>query len=78
MICEYFDTCSFMENVKRTDPLAADTVRISYCERDKYGCARYGLLQMFPADEVPDFLWPNDEEEALEMIRIKSRHQGSR
>ncbi len=76
MICEYFSTCAFVERVKKTDPLTADTVRITYCEHDKHGCARYGLLQVFSTDEVPDFLWPNDEEEALDMMKARSRLQG--
>ena len=73
MSCEYFDTCAFLELIQRTDPLTAHTVKITYCDHDKYGCARYGLVQAVGADAVPDFLWPNDEEEALEVIRIKER-----
>lgn len=73
MICEHLGTCAFMEHMLRTDPLTAHTVQITYCDHDKYGCARYGLFQAVGADDVPDFLWPNDDEEALEVIKIKER-----
>jgi hypothetical protein len=73
MVCEYLDTCPFMENINRTDPHSANSVRTTYCALDKYGCARYGLLQVLTTDDVPDFLWPNDEEEALEVIKLKLR-----
>jgi len=73
MICEHIDICAFMEHMNHTDPLTAHTVKLTYCNHDKYGCARYGLFQAVGADNVPDFLWPNDEEEALEVIKIKAR-----
>ena len=72
MICEYFDLCAFIEHMNRMEPLTADTVKITYCEFDKYGCARYGLYHVLAAEDVPDYLWPNDQEEALEVIKIKS------
>ncbi|HLO26488.1 MAG TPA: hypothetical protein VK187_10250 [Geobacteraceae bacterium] len=74
MSCEYYPSCAFIENMTRTDPLTAETVRLTYCDHDKYGCARYGLLQVMTAEDVPDFLWPNDEEEALELIKVRSRN----
>jgi hypothetical protein len=73
MNCEHLDNCVFMEHMRKTDPLTAHTVTVTYCNHDKYGCARYGLLQAVGADDVPDFLWPNDEEEALEVMKIKQR-----
>ena len=73
MNCEHLDNCAFMENMGKTDPLTAHTVKVTYCDHDKYGCARYGLFQAVGADDVPDFLWPNDEEEALEVMKIKQR-----
>jgi hypothetical protein len=73
MSCELVGSCAFLEHMDRTDPLTVHTVKITYCNHDKYGCARYGLYHAVGGDNVPDFLWPNDEEEALEVIRIKER-----
>ena len=73
MSCEYFDICAFMANMNTMDPLTAVTVKITYCEHDKYACARYTLYEVLAADDVPDYLWPNDEEEALEIVKIKTR-----
>jgi hypothetical protein len=73
MSCEYSVCCIFMEHMSKSDPLTAYTVKITYCDHDKYGCARYGLFEAVGADSVPDFLWPNNEEEALEVIKIKKR-----
>jgi hypothetical protein len=75
MNCEHVDNCAFIEHMNRTDPLTAHTVKLTYCDHDKYGCARYGLIQAVGADDVPDFLWPNDEEEALEVIKLKARRK---
>lgn len=75
MFCEYYDSCGFMRNMDRSDPLTAETVKITYCGDDKYGCARYGLFQVMATDEVPDFIWPNDEEEALEVMKTVSRQR---
>lgn len=73
MLCEHYASCEFIEIMSKSDSLTADTVRITYCEHDKYGCARYSLLQVLGADDVPDFIWPNDEDEALELIKFKTR-----
>lgn len=75
MTCEYFDMCGFMEHMNRTDAHTAHTVKVTYCDDDKYCCARYGLYQVVAADDAPDYLWPNDEEEALELIKTKSRNK---
>jgi pentatricopeptide repeat protein len=45
----------------------------SYCESDKYGCARYCLFRIVGADHVPDHLWPSDETETKEVIEDKFR-----
>ena len=76
MQCQHVATCAFLENLRRTDPFTAETVVITYCDNNWYSCARYGLFQVMAADEVPDFLWPNDEEEAVEVIKIRSRMSG--
>lgn len=74
--CEFIDRCAFMEYIDKAEPLSANSVRATYCGNDKYGCARYGLYQVFADDDVPVYLWPNDEEEALEMIKAGSRSKG--
>lgn len=73
MICEYSDICAFLEHIDTTDTLSAQAVRMTYCEDNRQICARYGLYQVFEADDVPDLLWPNDDEEALEMINNRPR-----
>jgi hypothetical protein len=77
MICEYLDTCAFMEHIGTADPLTAHAVRMTYCGDNKEGCARYGLYQVFEADDLPDYLWPNDDEDALEMIRNRPQNKAA-
>ena len=72
MNCEYLESCAFVQQMVRTDPLTAYTVRITYCNQDKKDCARYGLIQAVGPERVPDFLWPNDEEEASEVAKINA------
>ena len=71
MDCEYLGSCAFIDTINKDDPISAEAVRMTYCDRDKYGCARYGLLQVLSPDDVPDHLWPNDEEEALDIIKLR-------
>jgi hypothetical protein len=71
MSCEYLGSCAFIETIEKDDPISADAVRMTYCDRDKYGCARYSLLQVLSPEDVPDHLWPNDEEEARDVIKFR-------
>lgn len=58
-----------MENTERIDPFTAITVMLTYCKGNKFECARYCLFLILNSEDVPDHLLPNDEEEALELIK---------
>jgi len=62
MTCEYIDICGFLKHMGKVDALTVSTVMMTYCESDKRRCARYARYQVVAADDVPDHLWPNDEE----------------
>jgi hypothetical protein len=68
MICEYFDSCVFIQNKTGTDPVTAGVITQSYCKSDKYRCARFCLFRIVAAEKVPDHIWPSDEAEAMEVI----------
>jgi hypothetical protein len=73
LICEYYGRCVFIQRIGRAEPVTAWIVMKSYCEADKYGCARYCLFRIVGADHVPDYLWPSDETETKEMIEDRRR-----
>jgi hypothetical protein len=73
MTCEYYEKCVFIQKVIKAEPVPAWIVMNSYCESDKYGCARYCLFRIVGADHVPDHLWPSDETETKEVIEDKFR-----
>ena len=69
MTCEYYNACAFMEHMRQKEPFTASSINMTYCEASKYNCSRYCLSQILRAEDVPDHLWPNDEEEAFEVIK---------
>jgi len=73
MFCEYYEKCVFIQKIIKAEPVPAWIVMDSYCESDKYGCARYCLFRIVGADHVPDHLWPSDEAETKELIEEKFR-----
>ncbi len=76
MICEYLQTCAFIENGSHATPFTTKMTRIKYCERSKRGCARYNAYKIVDADLVPDDLLPNEEIKILEGMekKIKETH----
>lgn len=73
MICEYYEKCIFIQKIIKEEPVPSWIVMNSYCESDKYGCARYCLFRIVGEDHVPDHLWPSDETETKEVIEDKFR-----
>jgi hypothetical protein len=71
MDCEYIDRCGFLINLDKSDPFTTAMIRRMYCESEceKYDCVRYILAQMIKEEDIPDYLWPNEEIEALEIIK---------
>lgn len=70
MTCEHLPTCTFIERATRLEPCTAKIIRLTYCENDKHGCARYKvskLLQVAETD-IPDELWPSDDMKSLEEL----------
>ena len=68
MNCEYYDSCVFIQLKTSADPVTAGVIKQSYCESDKFGCARFCLFRLVAPDQVPDHIWPSDEVEAMEVI----------
>jgi hypothetical protein len=73
MICEYYDMCAFIQKMNKLDPLTAGVVIKTYCEPDKVSCARYFLFQRLEVDRIPDYLWPSDDTEAMEVVEDNCR-----
>jgi hypothetical protein len=62
MECEYILGCAFIENANRLEPFTVWMIKKSYCENNKYECARYRMKLSFPEKDIPDELWPNSDE----------------
>ena len=73
MICEYFDNCAFIQRMITSDIVTADVIMQSYCNSDKFRCARFCLFRIVSAEQVPDHIWPSDEVEAMEVIEDSFR-----
>ncbi|HEX9024793.1 MAG TPA: hypothetical protein VF799_13240 [Geobacteraceae bacterium] len=73
MVCEYFDSCVFIQQKMKIDPVTAGVITQSYCKTDKFSCARFCLFRIVAADLVPDHIWPSDEVEAMEVIEDSFR-----
>ena len=68
MICEHLDTCGFIDILRKTDPFTEHTVKITYCDSHKTHCARYRLSKELSHEDIPDYLWPNDEVETKNLM----------
>jgi len=60
MICEYLATCGFLERTNRFEPYTAKMIKLSYCEMNKFECARYKLSKLVSEKDIPEDLWPNE------------------
>jgi hypothetical protein len=58
MECEFLSTCGFMERANRFEPFIVKMIIMSYCEKNKFACARYKLSNLLEEKEIPDDLWP--------------------
>ena len=71
--CVFMDRCIFPRKKKLLMPSMLEFIRIKYCEGDNAACARHLLYRKNGAADVPDDLFPNDMERALEMSRPVNR-----
>jgi hypothetical protein len=58
MECEILPICGFMERANKLEPFLVKIIKLSYCEKNKFACARYNLSNLLEEKEIPDDLWP--------------------
>ena len=71
MICEYLDTCSFIQHVSNIVPFTMNMIKVRYCELDKTKCARYRLAKICYMEMIPYNLRPSDDMKAMELVESK-------
>ncbi len=69
MSCEFFNDCAFFRVRLTAWPAVAKMYQSNYCDHNKMSCARYRAAVACGSKAVPDTMFPNDEEGALELIR---------
>jgi len=63
MECEFLPRCVFIRKADKFEPFTVKMIKMSYCENDKFKCARYKLSLSLPEKDIPEDLWPNSEED---------------
>lgn len=66
--CECLPKCPFFHDRMSNMPSMADIYKTRYCLGDNFHCARYKIFQSLGREYVPEDLFPNELERALEML----------
>jgi hypothetical protein len=67
--CEYIDGCLFFHDRLSMMPSTSSKMKTMYCKGDFKMCARYMVLVKLGREKVPGDLYPNDREDAEEILR---------
>jgi len=65
--CELLKTCSFFV-VEVKNAALAEKFKRSFCYNNKESCARYMIAKAAGLDNIPDALYPNEFDKALDII----------
>lgn len=66
--CECLEKCIFFNDKMENKPALANLFKKSYCKGDSSKCARHIVFEKFGAEAVPNDLFPNQIERAMEII----------
>jgi hypothetical protein len=78
MACPIKDTCTFFSNQIRMSEERKKIIQIGFCLSSYSQCARYRVYEYFKSThKVPADLYPNNFEQANELIQAARRKHGS-
>ena len=66
--CELLAGCIFFNDRMASMPSTAEVIKLRYCKSDNTGCARYMIFRTMGRDKVPQELFPNQIEQAMQVI----------
>lgn len=67
--CECLEGCLFFNDKMEKMPAMSEMYKRNYCKGDFNGCARYMVFKALGKPAVPDSLYPNQKEKALEILK---------
>lgn len=70
--CELISTCPFFNERMKVRSEILTLYRIRYCRGQHTECARYLVYAALGRAEVPADLYPNDQLQALRLVRKKT------
>ncbi len=70
MKCELLINCAFFTEEMKNERIA-EQFKQRYCDNCKDACARYMIARGAGLDFIPDYLYPNEYEKALEILNKK-------
>ncbi len=73
--CENFQHCGFISDRLVKRPQLASLLKRNYCNKDSSKCARFLVLKKLGAAGVPDALFPNQMDKAVELLASPAEKQ---
>ncbi len=71
MECPKLSDCPFFNFQLKDMPTTADTLKSIFCKKDYKKCARYIVSSAIGKENVPDDLFPNDEDRVDAILKGK-------
>jgi len=66
--CELRSACFFYSNLIKTRPRTLEYIKADFCESNYTGCARYMISRAHGSHKVPDYIFPDDIQEACKFL----------
>jgi hypothetical protein len=66
--CECLESCLFFKTIITDMPATVEIIKRKLCRTDNTNCARYRVLRVLGEENVPDELFPSDNDAAEEII----------
>jgi len=73
MACENIKGCPFFNDRLDNMPALASMYKKNYCEGEYEKCARYVVCKKLGKEGVPDNLFPNQMDKAMEILEKASK-----
>ena len=66
--CECLSLCPFFHDKLKNMPAMAEIYKRKYCKGDSTDCARHQVFEKLGSENVPDDLFPNQNEKAVRIL----------
>jgi hypothetical protein len=73
--CECMENCFFFKSIIHEMPATVEIIKRKLCRTDNSHCARYRVFLALGIENVPEELFPYDNDSAEEILRTASHEE---